>query len=262
MPVVPASQLPRTRYKIPNKIDLSICKSQHVQAPSTCYDATDLVTILINDSNPPQKTEMYEVPRELLRWHSSYFAAALDSNSCFKKALGCDLELVEDITVFDAFYCWVSTGKLRDPPGSPGNADADELYLSPWLLPKIWVFADMRGIPALASAAIDMLHERVFAKWTTAINLTNFIYEHSPTSCNLRKYIVDLNTKTKSYIGFKTQMKPELCPAEFLLEVLPILVRNGESCKSISRQAWTRIDRCQWHDHSGPGGKLRVALRK
>jgi hypothetical protein len=37
------------------------------------------------------------------------------------------------------------------------------LYLTPMLLSKIWILSDMRGIPDLGNAAIDMPHERICA---------------------------------------------------------------------------------------------------
>lgn len=51
-------------------------------------------------------------------------------------------------------------------------------------------------------------------------------------------------------------------PAQFLLDAMPKFVRKGEDAKLPGRTAWTKLDRCKWHDHPGPDGKLRLASRE
>jgi hypothetical protein len=43
---------------------------------------------------------------------------------------------------------------------------------------------------------------------------------------------------------------------------MPILVRQGEFYEGMPRDDWTALDRCEWHDHSGPGGQMRLDSRK
>jgi hypothetical protein len=47
-----------------------------------------------------------------------------------------------------------------------------------------------------------------------------------------------------------------------LYDAIPKLVSKGDDERVMSKQEWKEIDRCQWHDHSGPGGKLRLDSRK
>ena len=48
---------------------------------SSAYNYDDVVTVRVIHG---LQTKDYKVFRELLRWHSAYFTAALDSNSGFK----------------------------------------------------------------------------------------------------------------------------------------------------------------------------------
>jgi hypothetical protein len=71
---------------------------------STCYYPTDLVKIVVQGSGQDKlPTKAFTIPRDLLGWHSSYFAAALDPESDF--CIGGDeaLTLTEHIEIFEAF---------------------------------------------------------------------------------------------------------------------------------------------------------------
>jgi hypothetical protein len=135
--------------------------------------------------------------------------------------------------------------------------------LPPLTLCKIWIFADMRGIPSLGNSAIDMLHERM-CTWSGTYNheLLKYTYENTTPGSDLRKYLVLAFTKLAGYDKFKEETTPENVTVEFLLDAMPVLVRQGERFRGIGREAWTELDRCEWHDHSGPGGKWRLESRK
>lgn len=163
--------------------------------------------------------------------------------------------------VFEAFVCWIYTGRLKDPPKLSDNATAASQYLGFGLLSKIWVFADMRGVPALGNAAIDMLHERVSACWTTYTQAIHYIYEETMPGSHLRKFLVDSFALTKKLERLE-KIDPDQAPGQFLFELFPAFIRRGENARPLSREAWTKLNRCQWHDHSGPGGQLRLDSRK
>jgi hypothetical protein len=232
----------------------------------SCYNHKELAKITINEVNPwgPRKlagkSKTYDIPQDLLKWHSAYFAAALDPTSEFHKTENDEIVIEESIATFDAFYCWLYTGRLTDPPLSSKMTQVDDIYLSPNLLCKIWIFADMRGIPALGNAAIDMYHERIAASWSTNTHIIPFIYANTAQGAMLRKVAVDSITLTKE---FSYWLEPMECKpgVEFLLEAIPVLVRRGDQSKSIGRGKWTGMDRCMWHDHSGAGGRLRLEAR-
>jgi hypothetical protein len=198
-------------------------------------------------------------------WHSSYFAAALDpkNGAKFVKASTKELTLQEDAEVFEAFRCWIYTGKLKDIPSTAADATTQDQYLSAMILCKIWVFADMRGIPALGNSAIDMLHELVCSKWTNYPHeLLKYTYQNTTSGSKLRKYLVSSFTKLRGYGIFMEEMTEERVTIEFLLDAIPVLVRQGNRSQGIGKEEWSKLDRCEWHDHSGPGGKLRLESRK
>jgi hypothetical protein len=153
------------------------------------------------------------------------------------------------------------TRRLQDPQTSLGDAATASPYLQPQVLCEIWVFADIRSVPALGNAAIDMFHERITATWTTAIATTACIYEKTLPGAHLRRFLVDSCALTKDLVGFET-LDADETSIHFLLEVFPTFIRRGANAKSIGRPAYTKLCRCQWHDHSGPGGKLRLDSRK
>jgi hypothetical protein len=198
-------------------------------------------------------------------WHSSYFAAALDptNSASFIDTTTDNLTLQEDATVFEAFRCWLYTGKLKDMPSTAGDVSPQDQYLSHMILCRIWVFADMRGISALGNSAIDMLHELVYSRWSSYNSeVLKYTYENTTPGSNLRKYFVSSFTKLLGYDRFKEKMTEEKVTVAFLLDAMPVLVRQGEGHRAIGRGEWGKLDRCEWHDHSGPGGKLRLESRK
>jgi hypothetical protein len=207
-------------------------------------------------------SKTYEIPRGLLRWHSAYFAAALDPENDFQENKDGKLPLEESIAVSDAFQCWLYTGRLKDPLSDTTNATEAEVYLPTRVLCRIWAFADMRGVPGLGNAAIDMLHETQAASWSTAGRLISMVYKAASAGCGLRRYLVDLFVETKKLSGFLELAKAVKCPADFLYDAIPKLTSKGDDERVMSKQEWKEIDRCQWHDHSGPGGKLRLDSRK
>jgi hypothetical protein len=195
-------------------------------------------------------------------WHSSYFAAAFDptNSAAFTDVTKNGLTLEEDPDVLEAFCCWLFTGRLKD---LVVNASPEEQYLESATLCKIWVFADMRGIPALGNVAIDMLHERISASWTVVpYSALTCAYETTPPSSLLSKFFVDAYTRLHSYQKFQERAVSDKIASEFLIDAMTILVRQGEHYGGMMRPSWTLMNRCLWHDHSGPGGKSRLELRK
>jgi hypothetical protein len=167
-----------------------------IHCGSTCYNLKDLISIHITENNVREE-KTYEIPRGLLSWYSSYFAAALDPNSDLAIVDG-KLRLEEDVKVFDAFECWLWTGKLKDVSHTLADPKPDDHYLSEQLLYRIWVFGDMRGVPGLRNVAIDMLHEQLAAKCEITMHAIPYIYANTTPGAALRKYVVDEFSLTSS----------------------------------------------------------------
>jgi hypothetical protein len=119
----------------------------------------------------------------------------------------------------------------------------------------------MRGVPALGNTAIDMLHEGTAAYWASINKSSAYIHEHTMPGTLLWKYIVNTCVLTKDLAGME-KINADLVPSHFLVEAFPAFIRRGENATSIGRPAYTKLGRCQWYDHSSPGGKLGLDSRK
>jgi hypothetical protein len=161
------------------------------------------------------------------------------------------------------------TGRLRDPfvpqeQTTPQPVSPNDVYFRAINVCKIWVFADFRGIPALGNAAIDMLHERIAVMWLSPEIAIKYVYENTIKGSKLRDILVFFYTNVLS-LNEVLQTNPELFTVDFTLELLPIFTNRYKEYighASMPQNLWTRLNRCRWHDHSGPGGKRRLESRK
>ena len=220
---------------------------------STCYNGTDLMVVRVDDNS---KVKDYAFYGRVLAWHSSYFAAATDPAGGFQTSGEEVIELAGSHQVFDAFHCWVWTGRLKDPPAS--DAPIEDRYLPLKVLYDLWVFADLRGIPSLGNSVLDMIHERCTSSWVSPTAIQH-VWDNTMEESKLRALIVDwYSMTTKSLEDLKNYTTNPT--VDFLHAVYPRLARQGY--RPLSRAGMTKVDRCRWHDHSGPGGKLRLESRK
>jgi hypothetical protein len=148
---------------------------------SYCYDPRNIVTILMKEDNDGKE---YKIFRELLMWHSSYFAAAFDHDGGFANLNEEALEMEYSHELFYAFYCWLYTGRPKDPTDEPINPN--DIYLDLVLLCEVWIFADCRGIPELGNRAIDTLHKRCVATWQAPCSTIKYVYEITREELRLR----------------------------------------------------------------------------
>ncbi|KAH6642946.1 hypothetical protein C7974DRAFT_469178 [Boeremia exigua] len=242
------------KFQVPDPSSLSVCKGPSTAAPSSCYDFKDTVVVCVEDN---KKRKEYTLLRRLLVWHSSYFAAALDPEGGWSQDKQQLLNLECSHSTFEVFCCWIHTNRLKDPVTDMERVK--DIYLSTRSLLDVWVFADFRGIPALGNAAIDMLHEKIMAKSAVHANIVKMTYEKTAVGSRFRAYLIHLYKYTAMLSDMVAH--PNLYTAEFLCEVLPFLShRTDVEFRGIA--GLLKVDRCQWHDHSGPGGKLRLEGRK
>jgi hypothetical protein len=204
-----------------------------------------------------ERVKDYTFYGRLLAWHSSYFAAATDPAGGFKTSGEKVLELDGSHQVFDAFHCWVWTGRLKDPPAS--DAPIKDRYLPRKVLYDLWLFSDLRGIPSLGNSVLDMIHERLTSSWTSP-SAIQFVYDNTMAESKLRALIVDwysMTTRSSETLRGHTTIDPTV---DFLHAVYPRIAQQGR--RQLSRAEMIKVDRCRWRDHSGPGGKLRLESRK
>ncbi|KAF2493989.1 hypothetical protein BU16DRAFT_562943 [Lophium mytilinum] len=226
---------------------LKSCDHPTPSAPISTWGS--VISVIVGEEK-----KVYQVHKGLLLYHSSYFVGALEGG--FKESETEVVELFTDeVVVFDAVYCWLYKGHLFDSPSAGKPTDVSLLYD---LLCKIFVFGDMRGIPALKNAAIDLLHSSICIKWKFPKTQVRFIYENTMEGSLLRKFIVDMAVLIASCETFLSFDKDGTnFTTEFLMDVIKALNDQGGKWLVIGRDAFAVIDRCQYHDHSGPGGKLR-----
>ncbi|KAF2813013.1 uncharacterized protein BDZ99DRAFT_460327 [Mytilinidion resinicola] len=227
---------------------LKNCDHPILSAPITTWG--NVISVIVGEEK-----KVYQIHKGLLLYHSSYFVGALSGG--FKES---DTEIVElftdEVAVFDAVYCWLYKGHLFDSPTSGQFMDITFLYD---LLCKIFVFGDMRGIPTLKNAAIDLLHSSICMEWKFPKTQVRFIYENTMEGSLLRKFIVNVAVLIASCETFLSIDKDGTnFTHEFLMDVIRALNDQGGKWLVIGRDAFAIINRCRYHDHSGPGGKLRM----
>ncbi|KAF1954544.1 hypothetical protein CC80DRAFT_594970 [Byssothecium circinans] len=229
---------------------LSKCTHPLPQPPSTCYDLSDIVTVTIRVLQDGM-VEDFLMIRPLLSWHSGFFNAALGEKWGYKAEGKAELAIEDDIDAFRAFKCWIHTSKLRDDPTETSDEMTGKGYLKNSNLINIWEFAEYRVIPALKNAAIDMLHERTSDKWAAM-------------KSDLRRFVVDTTASAfsaekldKRVPGWRKDL-PEDFVASFRARRLDLETHTLKDREGVSKSEWTKLNRCNWHDHSGPGGALRL----
>lgn len=201
--------------------------------------------------------------RKLLAWHSSYFATAMDPAGEFVTSGSNVLDIECSHDVFDIFYCWIYTGWLKDAPASePPTAIAAKVYFPKMkALYDTWIFADRRGIPMLGNTVIDTLHERLAGSGIHAMpSNMEYLYANTEPESNLRDFVLawfELTLNFSDLTTYANRIKPT---DEFLLEVYPLMGNRpwAERPENLDDAMLASMDRCLWHDHSSPVGKLQV----
>ncbi|KAF2493988.1 hypothetical protein BU16DRAFT_619183 [Lophium mytilinum] len=228
--------------------------------PPDCFD--DIVSVIVGEEK-----KAFRVHKGVLTYHSAFFAAALDGK--FKEGVTQIVELPEDeVSVFQVVYCWLYTGRLYNPPEHPPSsspstaaehfAGAEQVPLFETLICKVFVFADMKIIPELKNKAVDVLHLVTCTNWTFLNHQAHYIYSNTIDGSPLRKVITDFAAKSLGCESFiKFSRGGALYPTAFCLDVIAAIHSQGGKWDHIGREGWAKIDRCLYHDHSGPGGKLR-----
>ncbi|KAF3036610.1 hypothetical protein E8E11_002366 [Didymella keratinophila] len=215
-----------------------------------------MITIVVRDNN---KTKGYKVFRKLLMWHSSYFTRALNPSSRFISEQEKSITLEYSHQLSNAFYCWLYTGRLKDPVENA--AGKTQVYLDPALVCEILLLAYCRGIPELGNSAIDMLHECYVATWNTPNTCITYIHSNTVAIFLLRSFIVYWSSSTHSFESLDFPDEENQQTVQYLHDVmLKIAERNGQ--RHWSREEAMAMNRCQWHDDSGPGGKPSLESRK
>ena len=237
---------------------LSVCTYSSVGAPSSCYDAKDTVVVRVQDSS---NIKDYIIIRKLLAWHSSYFAAAIDAlgYTAMNNLKVLDIECSH--AVFDISYCWIYTGRLKDTPVTepPASLAVKAYFPTIKAFYDTWIFADRCDIPMLGNTVIDTLHECPAGSNGLPVNM-EYLYANTEPDSRLRNFVLawfELTTDFSDLAAYSSRIKPTVA---FLSDVYPLMGARpwAERPEDLDDVMLTSVDRCRWHDHSGPVGRLQI----
>ncbi|KAF2497212.1 hypothetical protein BU16DRAFT_581176 [Lophium mytilinum] len=227
--------------------DAALCPFAKRVVPASCYDTIVTVTV-----GAGEEKKTFQVYKGLISFHSSYFARAF--NGSFSEAEKETVELPEDeVDVFDIFYYWINSGRLRGPL----RLDVPQVPL-PWaLLINLWIFGDARGRPAFKNAVIDALtrksnDESCFPGPGTI----NRVYKNTLDASLLRKWTV-LSALQVLSLKVLTQ-RIETYPPEFAGDWTKALSANviddGKTVfNAVLKKGLEAIKvGCQFYDHTTP----------
>jgi hypothetical protein len=232
---------------------LTRCTGPPADAPGSCYDHDDLVTVTVQGQD-------FKFFRRLLIYHSGYFSNILSPNKPEGEyALIVKIDNVAPY-LFKAFRLWIYTGRFRDRVESPNNT---EPYAQIHVYLKLWLLADFLRVQAMKNTAIDKLHElTVLSPKDSKPKIKaclKAVYEQTVEGAPLRQFAVDWATSMYKYEEFMAIGK-EYLHADLLLDVLKFAKAHGGNWPVRTEEQWRRMNRCRcWHDHSEQDRKHTVA---
>ena len=125
----------------------------------------------------------FTVHKSILCKVSPYFRAALDGG--FKEAHENELDLPEDEPVaFKHFLLWLYTDRILSKDAKLANVNHRTLV-------DLYIFGQMRGIPALQNDAIDSFIDKQEQENLIQSRELHHIYDNTPSESPLRRLMVD-----------------------------------------------------------------------
>ncbi|KAF2276944.1 uncharacterized protein EI97DRAFT_432564 [Westerdykella ornata] len=192
----------------------------------------------------------FTVFRNLLTYHSSYFRAALGGD--WKESTQKTVNLPDDDPdVFRAFHHWLYYGTLYSQLTPEGKVP-----LSAYLIAKVYVFGDARGIPHLCNASVDLLVQKSLSEWVFCHGVLNYVYDNTPENCGLRRLLVKFGAETYRWTR-NVRNAEQNFPRMFLMDVMIMNYEDGTyalgKCLSkVGRAKYLETiakEACEYHDH-------------
>jgi hypothetical protein len=214
------------------------------------------VTVTVGSELHKREWSIYE---GLLTHYTSYFRTALQNK--WKEGETGVVDLPHDNPdVFQAVFEWLYTGKLYPELTEEGRIPLDFETIC-----GIYVFGDIRGIPGLCNASINLLFQTIVQAWDRPDEVLNYVYDNTCAGSNLRKFLVD-----QCIIGYGDwsclSKEPHLYPCAFLSEVIQAsaiqakVIKNGivgssavafgVGCQKPRYIEAFAKNMCCYHDHS------------
>jgi len=168
-------------------------------------------------TGPRAKT--FSIHKDILTYHCEYFQSAL--KDCWETGFDNTIHLPdEDAYIFSLFNYWVYTKRLyhKEHCTYDKSAVIEKVPLSFRHLVDTYIFADKRGIPKLANAALDTLSAKMCCPWYMPYQELEHIYDNTPQGSALRRYLVDFALATDNFDDIDEAA--DIYPKEFLVEVI------------------------------------------
>lgn len=202
-----------------------------------------VVSIIVGDEKSKRTFLVHE---GLLKHHSGYFSAALKED--WRKDPSKPVELPEDDPdVFQNAFRWLYTGKIYHGLSSDGK-----IPLPPRTICKLYIFADMREMPGLRNATIDVLFQVYCQEWAYPVHDVPFVYENTCQGSALRRLFAVLAAETYSWSDLEDASVEH--PKELLSDVLTLLRKSGLPLGFlVNKTSWiqkSKLEVCgKFHDH-------------
>jgi len=153
-----------------------------------------------------------------------------------------------DVDAFQAFYSWIYTHRLFDPP----KERQKKVPLESTALCKIFTLGDFLGTACLKNAAVDALMDKVADEGLLSGHCVNYVYANTSRNSPLRELILDFTlTVWMHEASWHAAHRAPSYPTEYLMDIIGTL-RLREPW---SKESWSRVSRCRFHDHSTSGSE-------
>jgi hypothetical protein len=234
-------------FCVPHPAALSVCKGPPVHAPRSVQAEATLITVVANLvavlvifhgilSRSLSKMSAYDRAKPT-RSYETYFDGTilLRGRTRPRKQLckerGKRLGSIKQAQGVRR----ISVLAVHRPGEGPARGYSGE-YFSIRILPSghcvvdFWVFADMRGIPALGNAAIDMHHESIAATWSVCFQIIKNLYEKSSEQSCLRRFLVESHVRTRGVAACLVSVRKyqPFVVVDCLLDIIPHLVNRED----------------------------------
>jgi len=193
----------------------------------------------------PEKVP-FGIHRSLLCNCSTYFKSAFTGS--FKEATEQVIELEkEDVDIMEIFVRWLYFGRLCSIEDDEMDGDLEEMDLC-----RLWVFADMRGIPELMNIAINELHENLWDRGPYDHDILPYVLAHTGETADLRRFYVEAYAVSFDLSCFSPD-RMDYYDKAFLIALLLRIgqLRDDPIERENCLNNWEKIDICRFHMHEG-----------
>ena len=148
--------------------------------------------------------------KKLLCDTSGFFQAALNGN--FKESTSQTIEMAEDdADVFHCFQYWAYTGVIEQEPRNHSDISWHTLI-------DLYIFAEVRCIPALQNTAINVLIRKHESSPRAPIEEYRYIYENTAEKSPLRKFLATWAAHRGS-LSKDWFLKRTIYPVDFVIDL-------------------------------------------